>query len=253
MTTAIVTKWYHHRGGSKVQGLKTRQFGVFHVVPYRFRRRSGVARRISIMATHRRWPIAAFALATALGLGRPGPAQSAEEYYQIDQTYGDIAFTVQHLGLFSSTGNFKTFAGHLVIDEQQPRHTQVNVTIDTASIAMAWPEAIAMLRSPNFFDCAHYPTARFASLSIVPQGADEYDVTGLLTIRGISRPVTLHAELVGRQRAPDGRSTAEFVVNGSLHRSDFGMVTDRAFISDRVTLQIRARVLLERAAVGSAG
>jgi polyisoprenoid-binding protein YceI len=189
----------------------------------------------------------AFRLAAVLVLALAGaPLARAAESYRIDQTFGDIVFSVRHLGLFSSRGSFDRFTGELTIDQAHPEHTQVDVTIDTGSVVMGWSEARAMLRSPAYFDVQHYPWARFASTEVAAAGPAQYRVAGRLTIRGITRPILLQAALVGRHPAPDGRGEiAEFVVTGELRRSEFGMVADRAFISDRVKLEIHARLRLE--------
>jgi polyisoprenoid-binding protein YceI len=170
----------------------------------------------------------------------------ASDTYVINQTFGDIAFKVHHLGLFSSSGTFRQFSGQLTIDEAHPENTRVTVTIDTGSVAMAWQNAAAMLRSPPYFDVARYPDARFTSTRVVAEGPDSYDVDGLLQLRGVTRPLVLHAALVGKHPGPQpGEEIADFVVTGTLHRSRFGMVADATFISDRVDLRIDARVRLD--------
>ncbi len=192
---------------------------------------------------------AALFVLAVLAVGGPSRVAVAAETYAINQDFGDIAFTVRHLGLFSSSGTFRRFSGEITIDEGHPEATRVAVTIATGSVAMNWENAAAMLRSPPYFDVARYPDARFSSTRVMPLGPDRYDVEGLLKLRGVTQPVVLHAELVGKHPGRvAGEEIADFVVTGMLRRSMFGMTANPAFISDRVKLRIDARVRLDAAA-----
>jgi polyisoprenoid-binding protein YceI len=189
----------------------------------------------------------AAALLVLLPLLLPDRAAVAGATYAIDQRFGEIAFQVRHLGLFSSHGTFRRFSGQLTIDEAHPENTRITVTIDTGSVAMDWAQAVAMLRGPAYFDVQRYPAARFASTRVVALAPDRYEIDGTLTLRGITRPVVLQAALIGRHPAEvPGVEIAAFVVTGQLRRSLFGMTADRVFVSDRVDLRIDARVRLEQ-------
>ena len=189
---------------------------------------------------------AAMLMMAALSLAATGARARAGETYTINQTFGDIAFKVGHLGLFSSSGTFRQFSGQITIDEAHPENTRVAVVIETGSVAMAWQNAAAMLRSPPYFDVARYPDARFTSTRVVPEGPDRYEVDGLLALRGVTQPLVLHAALVGKHPgARPGEEIADFVVTGALDRSRFGMTADATFVSDRVDLRIDARGRLD--------
>jgi polyisoprenoid-binding protein YceI len=185
-------------------------------------------------------------LAAALFISGIGPSTGrAAQVYAIDQTFGDIGFAVHHLGLFASRGQFRQFTGTLTIDEAHPERTQVNVVIDLGSVTMSWSDAEAMVRSAPFFDVEHYPQARFVSSDVASDGASAYVVHGALALRGQTHPVTLRATLTGRHPAPlPGQQIADFIVTGALSRAAFGMTSEPVFISDKVDLQIHARVLL---------
>jgi polyisoprenoid-binding protein YceI len=173
-------------------------------------------------------------------------AGQAAVTYAIDQRFGEIGFSVRHLGLFRSHGVFDRFHGELTIDETHPENTRVDVTIDTGSVRMNWAQATAMLRSAPYFNVARYPEAHYRSTRVLPAGEGRYDIEGLLDLRGVTQPVLLHAALVGRHPAPDGHAEiAEFVITGQLRRSMFGMTANPTFVSDRVALHILARVRLE--------
>ncbi|MBN9508097.1 MAG: YceI family protein [Alphaproteobacteria bacterium] len=193
-----------------------------------------------------RQPLFAAALLAAFLAGAPA---RATETYAIDQRFGEIGFSVRHLGLFGSEGQFGRWQGQLAIDQAHPERTRIAVTIDTGSAQMSWHEALAMLRSPAYFDVAQFPEARFTSTAVTSAGPDRYTIAGDLQLRGVVRPITLQARLVDHVRQGQA-DIADFVVTGALQRSAFGMTSDSSFVSDRVGLEIRARVRLDEAARG---
>jgi len=179
------------------------------------------------------------------------PCAQAQRMYSIDQHYGGIEFTVEHLGLFASHGMFDRFMGRLIIDPQHPEQTRIDVNVEAASVSMPWADGAAMLRSPDYFDALNYPEIRFESTSVETLGPDHYRILGQLRIRGVSHAQTLDAVLLDRHLdAARGSDVADFVVSGALKRSDFGMVADRIFISDTVVIRIHARIALDFAASG---
>ena len=182
-------------------------------------------------------------LALALPLAAP-PAQAADRY-AIDRHSGRIEFTVSHLGLFHSRGEFTQFDSKLMIDADHPDRTTVAVVIHVGSVSMSWENAADLLRSPEFFDAARYPDARFTSTGVVPVSANHYAVKGTLELHGVTRAIELDARLVDRHLDAATKSeVADFVVSGHLDRSAFGMTADPTFISDRVGISILARLIL---------
>ena len=180
-------------------------------------------------------------------LGLIGPlapiSTRASALYAIDPRTGHIEFTVSHLGLFNSHGEFTRFDSRLTIDSQHPERTAINVVIHIASLTMAWENAADLLRSAAFFDAAHYPDARFTSTAVVPVSANHYVVKGNLEVRGVTRPIELDADLVEQHLdTQTGTEIGNFVVQGHLQRSAFGMTADSDFISDRVDLRISAHI-----------
>ena len=196
------------------------------------------------LATQRHaWRRAFLALPLAAFLA-VGSARS-EESYAIDQTFGTIVFSVGHLGLFSSQGQFRRFHGTLLLDANHPEWTRISVDVASASADMSSQEETAMLQSPDFFDVQKYPDVHFKSTSVESVAPNHYLVRGEIEIRGITQPLILDAKLVGRHEDPARNAeVAEFVVTGTLQRSAFGMTADRAFISDKVAITINARVQL---------
>ena len=169
----------------------------------------------------------------------------AEERYEIDQHFGEIEFSVDHIGLFTSHGEFRHWDGKLSLDPLKPEQTRVDVNVDANSVAMAYEDGTAMLRSLPYFDVANHPEIHFTSIAVVPVSPSHYVIRGLLEIRGITQPQELDATLLGSHAdAALHAEIADFVITGKLKRSMFGMIADGMFISDLVTILIRAHIKL---------
>jgi polyisoprenoid-binding protein YceI len=172
----------------------------------------------------------------------------AADRYTIDQTVGDIRFTVRHLGLFSSHGEFQRWGGTLTIDQQHPERSQVDIVIRAGSVFVPWEDGAALLRSPPYFDVADFPSIHFTSVSINPLGTNQYAIDGILRLRGVTLSQEFDAKLIDRRVDPVSKSEiADFRVAGTLHRSLFGMTADPMFISDAVAVVIRVRLRLGEA------
>lgn len=194
---------------------------------------------------------------TRLGIGRralvgallaapalPRAAQ-ARTRYVFDHTAGRLEFVARHLGVLSSTGRFEDFGAELLIDPDRPLTTRVDVTVRTAAVALAYPGAVDLLRSPAFFDVERFPEARFTGQATGEGTLARFPLAGELTIRGITRPYRMEARLVDRRRdATLGRDVAEFSGGGVMKRSEFGMVTEQAAISDEIRLAVRVRIIV---------
>jgi polyisoprenoid-binding protein YceI len=166
--------------------------------------------------------------------------------YVIDQRFGEITFSVSHMGLFTSEGRFRRFGGNLSIDPAHPEQTQIAVDVDATSVAMSSQDAVVKLESAAFFDAQRHPDIRFTSSQVVPVGRDHYVIRGALTIRGVTQPQELDAVLVGRHFDPSWHANVgDFVVTGRLRRSLFGMTSDRTFISGAVAIKIQAHLRLD--------
>jgi polyisoprenoid-binding protein YceI len=179
-----------------------------------------------------------------------GPGRAvAQGTYALDPRYARIGFSVSHMGLFSSEGQFTRFGSELAIDPAHPEQTRIAVTIQADSVAMASDEGLAMLRSPAYLDVARYPAIRFRSTAVEPEAGDSYAILGEVELRGITRPMRLAARLVNRQRDAVGE-IVDFQVSGILHRAEFGMLADTSFIADEIALNIVARLRLRATAPG---
>lgn len=189
------------------------------------------------------WPGGAV-LALALLLSGRAALAAPGASYDIDQRYGSVGFSISELGLFDAEGNFRKFAGQLVIDPANPAETKIDVVIDVASVAMSSAQAVNLVLSPAYFDVREHPAIRFQSSSVAPLGHHRYSVSGLLSMRGVTHPQKLMAVLTAEKVAGGAPATAYFTVTGTLHRSAFGMTANRNFLGDIVRLVIHVHLAL---------
>src|SRR6202051_5134383 len=121
----------------------------------------------------------------------------AADTYAFDKAHSSVGFQIRHL--FSNvTGKFDDFTGTIQDDEANPEQSSVEVTIKTASIDTGVKMRDDDLRSPNFFDAAKFPEITFKSTSVKRSGENTADVTGNLTMHGVTKEVVLKVELLGK-------------------------------------------------------
>lgn len=180
-------------------------------------------------------PAALAALLAAPAMGEP---------YVVDKSHAVITFRVDHLGFSAVHGMFREFEAQIDFDPNAVEQTRLRFVIDPASIDTFWDRRDADLRGPNFFDVENHPEIVFESDRVTPTTAETADVTGTLTIRGVSREVTLNARLNRLAPSPFDPSTtiAGFTVTGEIDRRDFGMTYAApeigAIIPIRIDLEI---------------
>jgi polyisoprenoid-binding protein YceI len=115
-----------------------------------------------------------------------------------------------------------------VADAAKPENSSVEFTIKTASIDTNNEGRDKHLRSADFFDAEKFPEITFKSTKVVAKGKDKFDVTGPLTMHGVTKEVTLPVTFLGSQKDPQGNDKAGFEVAATLNRKDFGIVYNRA-------------------------
>ena len=141
--------------------------------------------------------------------------------WQIDQSHSDLRITARHLMVAKVRGTFTEFAGTIVVAED-PRASTVEFQAKAATITTGTPDRDAHLRSPDFLDAEQYPSVTFVSTSVAPNGQG-WKLTGDLTIRDISRPVTFDMTYEGTATDPYGNTKAAFTAVGEIERKDWGL------------------------------
>jgi polyisoprenoid-binding protein YceI len=153
----------------------------------------------------------------------PHPLSSAADTYTIDPVHSSVTFRVKHLGVSYSFGRFDEIAGSFTLDAEKAENSKVSVEVKTGSVDTGNGKRDAHLKSPDFFDAKQFPTATFTSTSVKSAGDKKYSVTGDLALHGVTKPITIEMELVGRGEGMRGEQLAGVFGTVTLKRSDFGI------------------------------
>ncbi|WP_306143641.1 YceI family protein [Roseibium sp. MMSF_3412] len=189
--------------------------------------------------------LAASALALSL-LAAPAVAEPVA--YDFDKSHANLSFTYNHLGYSTTDGRFGDWDGTLLIDKDTPANSSVEFTINIDSLDTFWADRDTHLKSPDFFDAAKFPQATFKSTKVEQTGENQLDVTGDLTLRGITKPVTLTVDVLALGDHPMAKKPAAgFAVTTVLKRSDFGMDKFVPYVGDEVTVTFHTETLLSEA------
>lgn len=160
--------------------------------------------------------------------------------YQIDKQgqHAFVNFKISHLGYSWLYGTFKDFDGQFSFDAATPEASTVNVTLKTASVDTNHAERDKHLRSDDFLNTGEYPTATFNSTSVKSTGEGRADITGDLTLNGVTKPIAIKASFIGEGKDPWGGYRAGFEGTTSIKLADFGIKTNLGPASEEVTLTI---------------
>ena len=142
--------------------------------------------------------------------------------FSIDKAHSEAAFQVRHL-VTRVRGRFTDFEGTITMAQDAPEQSSVDVVIQATSIDTSQPDRDTHLRSADFFDVGTFPTLTFKSTKVTPAGGDRYQVTGDLTIHGVSRSVVLPTTFLGFAKDPWGHERAGFEAELTVNRKDFGL------------------------------
>lgn len=176
--------------------------------------------------------IAALALTAASVLPT---AAAAAEVYTIDPTHSEVSFQVRHL-VTQVRGKFGDYQGRIEIDPAKLENSKVDFRIKAASIDTDLADRDKHLRAEDFFWVEKYPEIVFKSQKIKATGKDTYDVTGALTMRGVTKTVTLPVTYLGKVRDPWGNDKAGFALEATVNRKDYGIVWNTALDNGGVVL-----------------
>jgi len=163
--------------------------------------------------------------------------------YTIDPTHTRIGFVARHAMVTKVRGSFNEFSGTAAIDGDDPARSSVSVRIAADSIDTRNADRDAHLRSNDFLAMEEYPEITFVSTSITPTGESSFDVTGDLTIKGVTKPVTIPFDFEGTAQDPFGNTRIGFEGATTVNRKDFGVTWNAALetggvlVSEKVTLE----------------
>ncbi|CDZ94734.1 MULTISPECIES: YceI family protein [Pseudomonadaceae] len=177
----------------------------------------------------------------ALALGSmifAGQAAAADYVIDREGQHAFVNFKISHMGFSWLYGTFKDFEGSFSFDAEQPEASQVEVTLKTASLDSNHAERDKHLRSDDFLNVAKHPTATFKSTSVKSTGEGTADITGDLTLNGVTKPVVIAAKFIGEGDDPWGGYRAGFEGTTTLKLKDFDIKMDLGPASQTVDLII---------------
>lgn len=157
--------------------------------------------------------------------------------YGIDPVHSHVGFEVKHLGISTFRGNFGGFEGNITVGEGGIE--AIEGSIEVSSVNVPEEQLIGHLLSPDFFDAENHPKGTFVSTAVSQIDGATYEVTGDLTLRGSTNPVTLAVEVEGAGTGPTGDSVLSLKADGEVNRNDYG-------ISWGATLESGAAVVAEK-------
>jgi polyisoprenoid-binding protein YceI len=175
------------------------------------------------------------------------PALAAD--YELDPSHSSAQFSVRHMMVSTVRGQFDKVSGTVSFDDKDLTKAKLNVTIDAASIDTREPKRDEHLRSADFFDVKQFPSLTFVSTKVAKGPGGKYLVTGDLTMRGITKSITLTADApTAAVKNPWGKLVRGVYATGKLNRKDFGLNWNKALeaggvvVSDEVQLTIDAEL-----------
>ncbi len=161
--------------------------------------------------------------------------------YEIDPAHSTVIFAVNHFGFSTYYGRFTEISGRLALDADNPERSETAVRVAAASVDTPSDALDEKLRGGEMFDAASWPDILFESRRVTLTGARAADLDGVLTIKGVSRPITLHAAFIGSGVSPlTNDRRAGFSATATLSRRAFGLTQWDGFVGDEVELIIAA-------------
>ncbi|HRI25940.1 MAG TPA: YceI family protein [Ferruginibacter sp.] len=142
--------------------------------------------------------------------------------WALDPTHSEIHFKVKHLMITTVTGSFNSFTASAETDADDFSNATIRFSAETASVDTSNEQRDTHLKSADFFDAEKFPAMEFTSTSYSKKG-DDYVLNGNLTIKDVTKPVTLNVEFGGVAKDPWGNTKAGFTLSGKINRKDFGL------------------------------
>jgi polyisoprenoid-binding protein YceI len=177
--------------------------------------------------------------------------QQKSATYAIDATHSNVEFVVRHLMISKVRGRFGTFQGTLQVPEGSDLPSAIDVSIVTASVDTRENQRDTHLRSADFFEVEKYPAMHFTGKRFEGT-AENFTITGDLTIRDVTREVTLNAQFEGRNGDPWGGQRIAYSASTSINRKDFGLTWNNALetggvmVGDEVKIELDIQAVLQQ-------
>jgi polyisoprenoid-binding protein YceI len=163
--------------------------------------------------------------------------------YTLDTAHSRVGFVARHAMVTKVRGSFNEFEGSTVIDGADPSKSSVNITVQVDSVDTRNAQRDGHLRTNDFLDIEKFPQITFTSTSITHEGGNDFQLTGDLTIKGVTKSVTIPVEFQGTAKDPFGNDRIGFEGSTVIVRSDYGITYNAALetggvlVSDKITLE----------------
>lgn len=165
---------------------------------------------------------------------------NATETYTLDPNHSYVLWHINHFGFSNPSGKWMV-NGTLTLDEKNPKDSKIDVTINVGDVITGIPKLDEHLKSDEFFSIAKFPVATFVSDKVTVTGKNTALVHGILTVHGVSKPITLNVTLNKLGVSPiTNKKTAGFTARTELKRSDFGINAYLPGLGDEVKIDIEA-------------
>lgn len=171
--------------------------------------------------------------------GAPDRSRVVAATYTVDPGHTQVLFTVNHQGFTEYTGQFTQPSGTMTLDPAHPEAAKIEIVFPIDKVSTTVPALDAHLKTADFFDAAKFPEGRFVSTKVTTNGTNA-TIAGNLTLKGVSKPVTLQARFVGAGKGRNGKTTVGFAATTVVKRSDWGVSFALPAVSDEVKLTINA-------------
>lgn len=174
---------------------------------------------------------------------------SATGAYDIDPSHTNLGFVARHAMVTKVRGNFSDVNGSMSLDVENPSASSAEVTIEVASIDTRNAQRDEHMRTNDFFDVAQFPQMTFKSTGVTQTGPTSFDVAGDLTIRGVTKPVTVTWDYTGSATDPFGNERIGFEGSTTINRSDFGLKYNAplagggVLISEKIVLELEVSAI----------
>lgn len=186
-------------------------------------------------------------LASAMALASFNAA-AASVTYKLDAQHTNVIASWSHFGYSYPSANFSDASGLLVFDADAPEKSSVEVSLPMSGLDTFVPALNDVLKTAEFFDAGTFAASTFKSTKVQVVGVDMFEVTGLLTIKGVSKPATLHVTLNKAAVHPMTKlQTIGFNATATIKRSDFGMGMYAPAVSDEISLRITTEAVVPAA------
>jgi polyisoprenoid-binding protein YceI len=174
--------------------------------------------------------------ATALLMGLALPSKAADTY-KVDPVHSTVIFRIKHMNVSYFNGRFDEISGTITLNEQSPAESALDLKLTATSVDTADPKRDQHIKGPDFLNVKQFPAITFKSKQISKNSSGSYDVTGDLTLHGVTKPITVKLEQTGQGRGPRGY-VAGFETTFTVKRSDFGMSNMLEMLGDEVRMTV---------------